>query len=143
MSHTSSKTTDESLFGDVIYTYTRAQAIEDGVLIDPGSMAKEAGFKWPVVLTAGAWEDCVTWTDDDSQQQKIHQDQSGRLWDVLYMASFAVRANKDSGDRILFELYRVPKDGQSMDAELTTLKLIVGPGDSSEAVITILLPHED
>ncbi|MBL4783213.1 MAG: hypothetical protein JKX92_13305, partial [Porticoccaceae bacterium] len=79
----------------------------------------------------------------DSQQQKIHQDQSGRLWDVLYMASFAVRTNKSSGDRILFELYRVPKDGRTMEAELTTLKLIVGPGDSSEAVITILLPHED
>jgi len=142
MSHTSSKPTDESLFGDVIYTYTRAQAIEDGVLIDPGSMAKEVGFKWPVVLTAGAWEDCVAWTDADCQQQ-IHQDQSGRLWDVLFMASFAVRKNKDSGGRILFELYRVAKDGQSIDAESTTLKLIVGPGDSSEAVITILLPHED
>lgn len=142
MSHISKKPTDESLFGDVIYCYTRVQAIEDGVLIDPGSMAKEVGFKWPVVLTAGAWEDCVAWTDDDSQQQ-IHQDQSGRLWDVLFMASFAVRTNKDSEDRILFELYRVPKDGQSMDAELTTLKLIVGPSDSSEAVITILLPHED
>ncbi len=50
---------------------------------------------------------------------------------------------KDSGDRLLFQLYRVPRDGQSTEAELMTLKLIVGPGDSGEPVITILLPHED
>jgi len=132
----------ESLFGNVISTYTRAQAIEDGVLIDPGSMAREAGFKWPVALTADAWAECVVWADDDSRQQ-VHQDQSGRLWDVLYMASHAIRTSKDSGDRILFQLYRVPRDGQSMEAELITLRLIVGPGDSGEPVITILLPHED
>lgn len=142
MSNTSNKQTAESFFGNVISTYTRAQAIEDGVLIDPGSMAKEAGFKWPVVLTANAWADCVAWVDDDSTQQ-IHQDQSGRLWDVLYMASLAIRTSQDSGDRILFQLYRVPRDGQSMEAELTTLRLIIGPGDAGEPVITILLPHED
>ena len=111
-------------------------------MIDPGSMAKEVGFKWPVALTANAWADCVAWNDADSQQQ-VHQDQSGRLWDVLYMASHAIRTSKDSGDRILFQLYRVPRDGQTMDAELTTLRLIVGPGDSGEPVITILLPNED
>ena len=44
MCNTSNEQTAESFFGKVISTYTRAQAIEDGVLIDPGSMAKEAGF---------------------------------------------------------------------------------------------------
>jgi hypothetical protein len=135
--------TAESFFGKVISTYTRAQAIEDGVLIDPGPMAKEAGFKWPVALTVNAWADCVVWNDDDSEQQ-VHQDQSGRLWDVLYMASHAIRTSKDSGDRLMFQLYRVPHDGYSTEAVLVTLKMIVGPGDSREPVITILLlPNED
>ena len=142
MCNISYEKTAESFFGNVISTYSRAQALEDGVLIDPGSMAREAGFKWPVALTADAWADCVVWADDDSRQQ-VHQDQSGRLWDVLYMASHAIRTSKDSGDRILFQLYRVPRDGQSMEAELITLRLIVGPGDSGEPVITVLLPHED
>ena len=142
MSNTSNKQTAESFFGNVISTYTRAQAIEDGVLIDPGSMAREAGFKWPVALTINAWADCVAWTDADSQQQ-VHQDQSGRLWDTLYMASYAIRTSKDSGDRILFQLYRVPRDGNSTKAVLVTLKLIVGPGDSGEPAITILLSNED
>ena len=142
MSNPSNEQTVESFFGNVISTYTRAQAIEDGVLIDAGTMAQEAGFKWRVALTADAWADCVAWTDDDSQKQ-VHQDQSGRLWDLVYMASHAIRTRKDAGDRLLFQLYRVPRDGHSTEAVLVTLKLIVGPGDSGEPVITILLPNED
>ena len=142
MSNISNEQSVESFFGDVISTYTRAQAIEDGVLIDVSSMAREAGFKWPTAMTSTAWADCVAWTDDDSQKQ-VHQDQSGRLWDVVYMASHAIRTSKDSGDRLLFQLYRVPRDGCSTEAVLVTLKLIVGPGDSEEPVITILLPNED
>ncbi len=35
------------------------------------------------------------------------------------------------------------RDGRSTEAELTTLKLIVGPGDDGEPVMTTLLPNED
>ena len=59
------------------------------------------------------------------------------------MASHAIRTSKRSGDRLLFQLYRVPRDGHSTEAVLVTLKLIVGPGDAGEPVITILLPNED
>lgn len=142
MCNISYEKTTESIFGDVISTYTRAQALEDGVLIDPGTMAAEAGFKWPVAITADAWADCVAWSEDDSARQ-VHQDQDGRLWDVLFMAFFAVRTSQESGDRILFQLLRVPRDGRSTKAKLVTLRMIVGPGDSGEPVITILLPHED
>jgi len=142
MCNTSHEQTAESFFGKVISTYTRAQAIEDGVLIDPGAMATEAGFKWPVALTTDAWADCVAWTEADSQQQ-VYQDQAGRLWDVLYMASHAIRTNHDPNDRLLFQLYRVPRDRRSVKPVLVELKLIVGPGDAGEPVITILLPHED
>jgi len=138
----SSKTNAESIFGEEIFTYTRAQAIEDGVLIDVGAMAREAGFKWPVAITSAAWDDCVTWSEGDSDKQ-VHQDQSGRLWDVLFMASHAIRKGPDSGDRLLFQLYRVPRDGKATEAGLVTLKLMVGPGDSGEPVITIMEPHED
>ncbi|MBT2989911.1 MAG: hypothetical protein KME65_13235 [Candidatus Thiodiazotropha sp. (ex Ctena orbiculata)] len=142
MSNTSNEPSTESFFGKVISTYTRAQAIEDEVLIDAGAMAREAGFKWPVALTVAAWADCVAWSEDDSRRQ-IYQDESGRLWDLIYMASHAIRTSKDSGDRLLFQLYRVPRDGQSLEAELVTLRLIVGPGDAGEPVVTILQPHED
>jgi len=143
MSNTSNEQSAESFFGDIISTYTRAQAIEDGVLIDVSAIAKESGFnEWPVSLTAGAWADCVAWSDTDSQTQ-VYQDQSGRLYDVIFMAFQAICLSREVGDRLLFRLYRVPRDGRSTEAEITTLKLIVGPGDSGEPVITIMLIDED
>jgi len=143
MSNTSNEQSAESFFGDIISTYTRAQAIEDGVLIDVSPIAKEAGFnEWPVAMTAGAWTDCVAWSDTDSQTQ-VYQDQSGRLYDVIFMAFQAICLSREVGDRLLFRLYRVPRDGRSTEAEITTLKLIVGPGDSGEPVITIMLIDED
>jgi hypothetical protein len=93
-------------------------------------------------VTAAAWEECVAWSESDSDRQ-THQDQSGRLWDVLFMAAYAARANAEAGSELRFELYRVPRDGHSTEAELATLKLIVGPGDNAEPVMTILLPNDD
>ena len=138
----SNQPTEHPFFGEVISVYTRAQALADGVLVDAGPMAREAGFRWPVALTTAAWEDCVAWSESDSDRQ-THQDQSGRLWDVLFMAAYAARANAAAGPELRFELYRVSRDGHSTEAELTTLKLIVGPGDDGEPVMTILLPNED
>ncbi len=131
-----------SLFGEVIYAYTRAQALADGVLVDVSETAREAGFRWPVAMTCTAWDDCVAWSEDDNDRQ-THQDESGRLWDVLWMAMNAVRRESGGKSQLLFELYRVPRDGKSREAQLTTLKLIAGPGDTGEPVITILLPLED
>lgn len=128
-------------FGEVISTYTRAQAIADGVLVDAGPMAKEAGYRWPVALTAAVWRDCVAWTDADSAAQ-VHQDPSGRLWDVLLTGAYAIRTQVGGGDRLHFSLDRVPRDGCSTEPQQVTLKLIVGPDDDREPVITIQ-PQED
>ena len=132
----------EDVFGPVVASYSRAQAIEDSVLIDVTAMAREAGFKWPVALTHTAWCDCVAWTERDNRFQ-VHQDESGRLWDVLFMAFYAIRTATAPGDRLLFSLYRVPKDGHSREAGEVSLKLMLGPGDAGEPVVTIMLPSED
>lgn len=130
----------ESLFGNVIYAYTRADAIADGTLVDVSQMAREAGFRLPVAMTSAAWADCVEWSEADSQRQ-TNQDESGRLWDVLSMAAIAAR--KAEGERVPFQLYRVPRGGRATRPRLTTLHLHVGPGDDCAPVITILMPHED
>ena len=59
------------------------------------------------------------------------------------MASEAIRTASDSGDQLNFSLYRVLRNGQSQQAEEVTLKLIVGPGDRGEPVVTILMLNED
>ena len=142
MPHPTKTDPTSGLFGEVISTYSRAQAQEDGVLVDAGEMAREVGFRFPVAITAAAWSDCVAWTDADSERQ-VHQDQARRLWDVLFMAHHAVRSSRIGGDRLTFELYRVPPDGTSTEPAITRLKLIVGPGDHAEPAITVLLPDED
>ncbi len=141
--HDSTKTDPVTeFFGEVISTYSRVQALEDGVLVDASEMAMEAGFRIPVAVTAAAWANCVAWTDAVSERQ-VHQDPSGRLWDLLYMAHHAIRSSRNGGDRLTFQLCRVPRDGKSTEPEITTLKLIVGPGDEGEPVVTILLLNED
>ncbi|HCD56343.1 MAG TPA: hypothetical protein DEQ90_13050, partial [Halieaceae bacterium] len=64
-------------------------------------------------------------------------------WDVLVMAVMAIRGSARGGNQLSFSLYRVPRDGVSVTADKVSLKLIVGPGDQGEPVITILQPHED
>ena len=125
--------TTEYYFGQPMPTYTRAQAIDDGVLVDSSSVAKEAGIIWPVAMTAGVWADCVAWTEDDSAQQ-VYQDRSGRLWDVIYMASHAIRTCKERTQALSFQLYRVPRDGKSTESELVGLKLVVGLGDAGDRI---------
>ncbi len=135
-------TAHSEVFGDVIYTYTRAQALADGVLVNVSETARKAGFRWPVALTDAAWNDCVAWSEDDSRHQ-VPQDEAGRLWDVLWMAFCAIRGSTAGGGQIVYGLYRVPRDGKSIEAVLTQLKIVAGPGDDGEPVITLLLPGED
>jgi hypothetical protein len=65
----------ESLFGEVIFSYTRAQAIADRVLIDVTPTALEAGFRFPVAMTAALMAAVET-----IPQQYSHEDIEGRLW---------------------------------------------------------------
>lgn len=128
------------IFGEPINIYTRRQALDDGFLVDVSEMASEAGFRFPVALTRAAWGDCVEWSEADSKRQ-TYQDEAGRLWDVLYMASLAARRN--SGSELRFQLYRVPRGGRGVRPRLVTLAMRCGPGDEGEPVITIGLPGED
>ncbi len=45
-----------AIFGKPVYSYTRAQAIADGVMVDNSSLAKEAGFTAPVAMTRTVWD---------------------------------------------------------------------------------------
>nr|WP_326532008.1 DUF6573 family protein [Rhodoferax sp.] len=129
-----------SPFGPVIYGYSRAQAISDGVLIDVSVMAKGVGFSVPVAITSAVWSDCVEWNDRDSSRQ-TYQDESGRLWDVLWMAHLAAR--RAQGGEVAYTLRRVPRGGSGQRPREVTLHLHIGPGDAAEPVITLMMPGED
>lgn len=131
----------EDVFGPVIYTYTRAQAMEDGVLVDVTTMAKEAGIKFPVAVTQRLHDDLITPT---AIEQKHGQDHDGRLWDVLWM--FRCAARSISGDRMLYPVIfarEIPGRDDRLKQETVKLKAVIGPGDTPDPVITIMLPDED
>ena len=140
----------KEIFGDVIYAYTRAQAIEDGVLIDVTATAREAGIKHPTALTSAAWADYVA----VPEEMKGHQDEMGRLWDILWMFSCAVRSGRITGDIGTFEVIiakldkgdwrsneKVHKGNRTQ--RLVTLKAVCGPSDDGSPCVTIELPEED
>jgi hypothetical protein len=127
---------------EVISCYTRAQAIEDGVLVEvPGELARQAGFNRPVAMTAAAWADAVEWTDDTEAAKPTWtaQDETGRLWDVLTMAA---RKAPAGDQRLAFRVLRVPATGRGVRPRLTTLHLVAGTGDSGEPVLTVMLPAD-
>lgn len=126
---------------EIIHAYSRTQALADGVLIDVTETATEAGFAWPVAVTAAVWEDCVAWTDADNERKNVHQDEKGRLWDVLWMAH--VGARRSRGATIRFTVARVPREGKVRRAQKVELIAMAGPGDNHEPVVTIMQPGED
>jgi hypothetical protein len=125
-------------FGSVISTYSRAQAIEDGVLVDVTPTAKEAGIALPTVVTSHVWAECVEVPPSLVGQQ----DEQGRLWDVVYMASMALRAavrGGAKGDRLAYQLNVQTAKGR----RTKRLVAVVGPGDNGEPVLTLMFPEDD
>lgn len=120
----------------VIYSYTRAQAIVDGVLIDVTALAQEAGFKMPVAITNGVYSEYVAVPD-----AATGQDEEGRLWDVLWMLQHAIRSSKGSGSAITFKV--LVQNSDDAPASPIELNAVCGPGDNAEPVITVMLPGED
>jgi len=126
---------------EVIHSYSRKQAIEDGILVDVSEAAREAGFNVHTVVTRAVWEECVAWSDEDNRRQ-TYQDESGRLWDVLWMGAFVARCRRNVS-KLLYEFRCIPRGGRGRLPRKKVLKLHIGPGDEGEPVITIMLPNED
>jgi hypothetical protein len=124
----------QEIFGDVIYGYSIKQGIEDGVLLDVSSLAREAGIKFPVAVTNGVWAEYVT-----VPAGVVGQDEQGRAWDIVWMLRRAIAAGK-GGTEIRYHLM-VRNDNRR--PRMVELKAICGPGDDAEPVITIMLPNED
>jgi hypothetical protein len=131
---------------EVNFRYTRAQALADGVLIAvPAALVTEAGFRWPIALTAAAWADAVAWNEHTEARKPspTGQDETGRLWDVLTMARHAIRAATSPATEAVVQVLRVPPTGRAVRPELTTLHLVAGPGDDGRPVLILMLPGED
>jgi len=126
---------NESL--DVIYSYSRSEAIEDGVLIDITDLAKEAGFRYPVAVSANLYHNVLT-----PAPSLIPQGQSleGRIWDMLNVLRASIKPNQDTLSIIFAPIFTMAPD---MPPTAISIISAVGPGDNLEPVLTIFLPEDD
>lgn len=124
-------------FGPVVYSYTRAQAVADGVQVEVTKTAREAGIRFPVFLTRTVFDAYVA-----VPPNVTGQDEAGRLWDVVCMTRFAILRAKPGVQRIPVALY-VRNDNRA--AKLIKLIATCGPLDidDPQPAITVMLPDED
>ena len=119
------------IFGDLVYAYSRADAIRDGVLIDVSERAKRAGIRYPTACTTAVWAliDCLPDSETDTLAGIVAD---ARLAAVLRGMLAAIRRGGARGtDRVEF------------GALGCLLWAQCGPGDTGEPVITIMREGED
>lgn len=125
---------------EVIYSYTRSHALEDGVLVDATQIAMEGGFRYPTAITA----DLHARITPNEREKALGQSYEGRLWDVVFLASFAARQagtqDRCSFEVSLFEAEAAPP--HRTHRRTLSLWMVVGPGDQGEPVITIGFPED-
>ena len=124
-------------FGPVIYSYTRAQAVADGVQVEVTKTAQEAGIKFPMFLTRAVWDAYVA-----VPEGVTGQDEAGRLWDVVWMTRFAILRAHGHTDRCPVALY-VRNDNHR--TKLVKLIAQCGPLDMDDPApaITVMMVDED
>jgi len=124
-------------FGPVVYAYTRAQAVADGVQVEVTKVAHEAGIKHPMFLTRAVFDAYVAVPPGVTAQ-----DEAGRLWDIVWMTRFAIMRSRGHTDRLPVALY-VRNDNRA--AKLIKLIAQCGPLDIDDPApaITVMLPDED
>jgi hypothetical protein len=128
---------ENSPFGEVIFSYTRSQAVADGVQVEVTKTAQEAGIRFPVFLTRAVYDAYVTVPPGVTAQ-----DEAGRLWDIITMARFAILRSRPGCDRLPVALY-VRNDNRR--PRLVRLTAVCGPLDidDPQPAITVMLMDED
>ncbi len=133
---------------DIISRYTRADGLRDGELVAaPLGLTREAGISIPVAMTRAVWAGYVS---PHYLSQLRDQDETGRLWDLLWMLRMAAMNSRGASIihfKVIFALMqsRAGRNGQYLrrESQTITLKAVCGPGDDCEPVITVMLPGED
>jgi hypothetical protein len=119
----------ENVFGDMIYSYSRAQAIADGVLVDLSQVdSVKQHWQYPFACTDTVWFIIVR------ALKQPGQDVSGICHDICTSAKLALQDDANS-ERVVFPVM--------IGAQTHELKLHCGPGDTPAPVLTLMLRYED
>jgi len=113
----------------LIHSYSRQQAIEDGVLVDVSAQARETGIRLATVLT-----DHLHNVLEQIPTESQGQDYRGRLHDVLWMTFLKL---KSFGSKKVTDVEFPAEVGVIIDGEKHTLWIMVD-GDG----LTIMYPED-
>lgn len=119
---------------NLIDSYSRAQAIADGMLVDLSTVDPDLcgrHYKWTVACTALVWEII------NEAARLPHHDIAGVLHDIMWMSRKNITRVVSESER----LFSVAVDGK-LGRKLHEFKIIVHGGDDLKPVITIMLPSE-
>lgn len=121
---------------EIIHAYTRAQAIEDGVLVDISTLATERGFRVPVAVTSELYYRYLVPSED---AKDMGQTLDGRIYDMLTVFYHEIRKN-GSGDEM-----RIKVSFLMGEKHITTpiFRCVIDGGDDGKPVITIMLKDQD
>lgn len=134
----------QSVHGELIHSYTRAEAIADGVLVDVSRQASPAemrgGFTVPVAVTAALWAAIEAIPGSLTGIA----DSRGRLHDVLWMASLAVRRQLRASVASVAtsQQFAVHMPYAGTRKRVQTLRVEVGPDDEGGPCVTIGFPED-
>lgn len=109
---------------EVIYSYTRAQALADGVLVDVSREGRAAGFKYPVAVSAAVHASLEELAEKTGMPLPLVR--------VLVLGTMAQRAKQTDGSR-----FEVP------DWNGEPLVFDCGPGDDASPVLTLMRREDD
>ena len=129
---------ENQVFGPIIYRYSRAHALAERAPRAASQLAAEAGFKFPVFITAAVYEKYI-----QVPEGVTGQDETGRLCDILTMLHHAIRHAPAGATRLPFQLY--VRNSDSEPAQLVTLAAEIGAKDFDDPApaLTIMLADED
>ena len=132
----------DKLFNDceIIYSYTRNQALADGVLIDLNQVIPihESGFKYPIACTSTVW----AIISEAVNNKKYFNDIKGVVWDIMWMLKCQILKG-NSTNEVCFQVIITGTEEKKDADNLYTFKSLCHPGDAGEPVITVMLPDED
>lgn len=125
------------IFGEPIHAYSREQAIDDGFLVDlmqdeMTSVCKQH-YKFPIACTIAVFEVMQKAVENP----RYCNSYAGILHDMLWMSRCMGRKLNEST-----VIFRVIIQGAGR-SKYHDFKLVVGPGDAGEPVITLMMPNED
>lgn len=116
---------------EIFHSYTRKQAIQDGILIDITAESKEFGFVYPIAITDGLFAELAS-------NKPEYETYLARLNDALMLLYLKITHSKDESI-VFYDMLITNAKGQK---ETLSLKCICDGGDDGKPVLTLMMSSE-